>query len=101
MVEDVSDFSDSCIVCGQQIPAEGCEVEQCAQYTCPKCENTDGACEDPECPSVKSHEEGSYECPVCGKTAKYGEPCERADCPRVAAAKIRKASVDTPFKLGL
>lgn len=97
-MEDLgSDFSEECPVCGEQVP------EPCAVPGCPdveqSCQCGDEGCEDPGC--LLAHAEQTYHCVVCGKEVQEGFECDRPDCPRVAAAKLRKAALDTPFKLGL
>jgi hypothetical protein len=48
-----------------------------------------------------AHEQVTYACMVCGEVVGVGTPCERTDCPRVAAEQIRTAVADTPFQIGV
>jgi hypothetical protein len=82
-----SGSSEQCVVCGQLLPTGGCEVDGCQAAA--------------EAPPILAHEGELYRCAVCDRDVVVGETCDRSDCPRVAADQIRKASVDTPFKLGL
>jgi hypothetical protein len=109
--------SNKCTLCGQDIPATACDVPDCqatpevtqevAQEVtaepgaCQKCGATEIPCVEPECPAVLAHEMRTYVCQVCARSVTEGETCDRSDCPRVAVDQIRKASIDTPFKLGL
>lgn len=99
MEDHGSDFSKTCVVCGKGLPAEcatpGCQTapaQECACGATAPCDET---------PCLLSHEASTYTCAVCGDEVETGTICVRPDCPRVAAQQIQKASIDTPFKLGL
>ena len=100
-----SDFSKACTVCGQVLPVEGCEVEQCEHASAAPlwgaCGQPQESCGEPDCPSILAHEAKPHFCSVCEREVSPGETCERTDCPRLAVEAIRRASIDTPFKLGL
>lgn len=117
-MEDLGSVSSNkCTHCNQEIPAGQCDAPECpgAQEVttkvtqevaseagaCQKCGAISGSCTDPECVAVLAHEETTYVCQVCEREVAAGEMCDRPDCPRVAVEQIRKASIDTPFKLGL
>jgi hypothetical protein len=100
MEDHGSDFSKTCEVCGKTLPAEcdtpGCQaVSSAAVCAC----GSTTPCEKDPC--LLSHAAQTYKCAVCDQEVEEGTVCSRIDCPRVAAAQIRKASIDTPFKLGL
>jgi hypothetical protein len=102
--------TNKCVHCGQELPTASCDVADCQAVesamtaepgACQKCGATEIPCAEPECPAVLAHDVVTYVCQVCERSVAEGEMCDRPDCPRVAAAQIRKASIDTPFKLGL
>lgn len=100
MEDQGSEVSNTCLVCGKTLPAE-CDMPGCHQATTAAvcaC-GSSKPCEKEQC--LLSHESKTHMCAVCGQEVEEGTSCSRIDCPRVAAAQIRKASIDTPFKLGL
>lgn len=107
-MEDLGSVSSNkCSHCGQELPAA---TEVTPEVTtdvaadagaCQKCGAISAPCGDPECAAVLAHEDTTYVCHVCEREVAVGEMCNRPDCPRVAVEQIRKASIDTPFKLGL
>lgn len=110
-MEDLGSVSSNkCVHCGRELPATDCDSTGCQAVesataaepgACQKCGATEIPCAEPECPAVLAHEESTYVCHVCEREVASGEMCDRPDCPRVAVEQIRKASIDTPFKLGL
>jgi hypothetical protein len=54
-----------------------------------------------EQPVLLAHEHVEYSCLVCGELVGANVPCEREDCPRVAAEEIRAAVADSPFQIGV
>lgn len=114
--------SKQCIFCGQDIPSLRCDVPECPEPTpevttevtqevtmevaaeagaCQTCGALESPCGEPDCPQALTHQATLHQCQVCGREVSEHETCDRPDCPRVAAEQIRKASIDTPFKLGL
>lgn len=83
------------------VPAEGCETMDCkqAKERCTACGATETPCDKPDC--ILAHEAQTVTCAVCDQEVAPGTTCDRIDCPRIAAEQIKKASLDTPFKLGL
>jgi len=106
-MEDLgSDFSKLCAVCGKTLPTQ-CDVLECAEQQGTTAEAEDTSCQcgattpcDTD-PCLLAHAAELYECRVCGRQVSENTACDCLDCPRVAAAQIRQASLDTPFKLGL
>jgi len=81
-----------CTRCGREVPPEGCETNDCSPVTAELLY---------ERPTVIAHDGTLFECPVCARLLGPDEKCDRPDCPRIAVEQIRKASIDTPFKLGI
>jgi hypothetical protein len=99
MEDTGSDLTKHCGTCGTPSQSEECVHPDCPGVTraCACGEAT--PCGKEEC--VLSHVQVSTICSGCRQEIEAGETCDRADCPRTAAALIQKASIDTPFKLGL